>query len=319
MKFGLLKYFFLIPVSLFALEIQRDAVNAFIFTDGVAGLSSEPCFRPENANYFGSEKAPGIPFRTYVIALPSSLSPSVSLENIKSETLSGKPCGAEQNPRSLQVGKPYLKDNLWQVKINVPLVYSNGNSWSLRRNFRVAVNFGDAPKGFSASKRALANVENKTAAARFGMGGTAKMLKKPMPDADWIIRMGIGGTDLSATEDGMYALSFDELRAVAGSDIDGIDVQKLRLFSASPDTLTEMVGEKNFPNAEEIPIQVKDKNANGIFDRGDSIMFFGYGTSPFGKRAILQAAWIIIFHIRHIVFINTFIWAPEAREKIWKK
>jgi hypothetical protein len=55
MMLRLLKCLLFIPISLFALEIQRDAANAFIFTDGVAGLSSGPCLgTPENANYFGS-------------------------------------------------------------------------------------------------------------------------------------------------------------------------------------------------------------------------------------------------------------------------
>jgi len=318
MLFRLLKYLLLIPISVFALEIQRDAINAFIFTDVVAGLSDEPCFKAEDANYFGSAKEPGIPFRTYVIALPSSLSPSVSLENIKSEALKGKPCGAEQNLRSLQVGKPYLKDNLWQVKINVPLVYSNGNSWSLRKNFKVLVNFGDAPKGFSASKRALANVENKTAAARFGVGGTARMLKKSMPEVDWIVRMGIGTTDLSAMADGMHALSFDELRAIAGSEIDGINVSRLRLFSASPDTLTEMVGEKNFPNAEEIPLLLKDKNSNGIFDSGDSIMFFGYGTALWKKSNSLSGMDYYFSHSPYSFYQYFYLGAGGTRKNLEK-
>jgi len=318
MMFRLLKYLFFIPISLFALEIQRDAINAFIFTDGVAGLSDEPCFMPENANYFGNAKSPGIPFRTYVIALPSWVPPSVSLENMKSEALNGKPCGTEQSSRSLQVGKPYFKDNLWQVKINVPLMYSNGNSWSLRKKFKVSVNFNDAPKGFSASKRALANVENKTAAARFGMGGTAKMLKKPMPEADWIIRMGIGATDLSAMADGMYALSFDELRTIAGSDIDGINISGLRLFSASPDTLTEMVGEKNFPNAEEIPILVKDKNGNQIFDTGDSIIFFGYGTAIWKKSNSLSGMDYYFSHSPYSFYQYFYLGAGGTRKNLEK-
>jgi len=289
----LVKYLFFIPISLFALEIQRDAVNAFIFTDGIAGLSSGPCLGTlENANYFGNTEAPGIPFRTYIIALPSSLSPSISLENIKSETLSGKPCGAEQNPRSLQVGTPYLKDNLWQVKINVPLVYSNGNTWNLRKKFRVLVNFGETPKGFSASKRALAKVENKTAAAKFGIKqvqvGTMRTMQKAMDGIEWLVRIGIGTKDLTEMADGMYALSFDDLRAVAGSDIDGIPISSLRLFGASPDTLKEMLGEKIFPNAEEIPIIVKDSKNDNTFNSGDSIIFFGYGTALWKKSNSLS-------------------------------
>jgi len=295
MIFRLLKYLFFIPISLFALEIQRDAANAFIFTDGVAGLKQGPCLgTPENANYFGSAEVPGIPFRTYIIALPSSLPPSISLENIKSETLSGKPCGAEQNPRSLQVGNPYLKDNLWRVKINVPLVYSNGASWNLRKNFKVVVNFNEAPKGFSTSKRALAYVENKAAAAKFGIKQGQLSITRQKPSAasmegiDWLVRIGIGTKDLTEMADGMYALSFDDLKAVVGNDIDGIPISSLRLFSASPDTLGEMLGEEIFPNAEEIPIVVKDSKKDNTFNSGDSIIFFGYGTALWKKSNSLS-------------------------------
>jgi len=293
MIFRLLKYLLFIPISLFALEIQRDAVNAFIFTDGVAGLSSQPCqketlFKPENANYFGSAEAPGIPFRTYVIALPSSLSPSLSLENIKSEALRGKPCGAEQNPTSLQVGKPYLKDNLWRVKVNVPLVYSNGNSWNLRRKFKISVNFNETPKGFSASKRALASVENKAASTKFGIKQVQASTMRQKPSAEsmegikWLARIGIGTNDLTKVADGMYALSFDDLKPFIGNDV-GIPISSLRLFGASPDTLTEMLGAEIFPNAEEIPIIVKDIQNDNTFNSGDSIIFFGYGTAIWKK------------------------------------
>jgi len=326
MIFRLLKYLLFIPISLFALEIQRDAVNAFIFTDGVAGLSSLPCqkatlFKPENANYFGSAEAPGIPFRTYVIALPSSLSPSLSLENIKSETLSGKPCGAEQNPSSLQVGKPYLKDNLWRVKVNVPLVYSNGNSWNLRRKFKITVNFNETPKGFSASKRALASVENKAATAKFGIKQSSRVRiarKENMEGISWLARIGIGTKDLTETADGMYALSFDDLKRVIGNDIDGIPISSLRLFGASPDTLTEILREEIFPNAEEIPIIVKDSKSDNTFNSGDSIIFFGYGTAIWKKSNSLSGMDYYFSHSPYSFYQYFYLGAGGKRKNLEK-
>jgi len=285
--------FLLFPLSIFALEIQLDASDAFVFTDQVASLNSEPCqndilFAPENSSFYGKADTYGIPFRIYTIALPNSNLPSVNLENIKSEKINGKPCGAEQNPTSLKVGKPYLKDNLWRVKIEVPLLYSNGNLWNLRRQFRVRVNFNGSANNYSIGKRALSQVENKKAAARFGteamQAGSRTALKRSVAGIDWLLRMEIGTTDLSAMADGMYAISFDELRAKVGSDIDGIRIPNLRLFGASPDTLSEIISaEEVFPNKVEIPILVKDKNGNNIFDNGDSIIFFGYGTSLWKK------------------------------------
>ncbi|MCL2282829.1 MAG: C25 family cysteine peptidase, partial [Fibromonadales bacterium] len=290
-----LKTIILLPLGILALEIQRDLPSEFVFTDSVAAITTLPCkdgilFMPDKSSYFGDAEAPGIPFRTYIIALPGASLPSVNVENLKTDKLSGQPCGAEQNSNSLKIGKPYLKDNLWKVKIDVPLLYSNGNSWTLRRHFRIKMSFGENAKGYPIGKRALASVENKNAAAKFGAAQTKQHIAKKSSAAgvDWLLRIGIGSTDLSVTADGMYALSFDDLRKTmraAGreNEIDGITNSKLRLFSASPDTLPEYIDKEIFPNAQEIPIQVKDKNNNGIFDSGDSIAFFGYGTAIWKK------------------------------------
>ncbi|MDR1811445.1 MAG: C25 family cysteine peptidase [Candidatus Fibromonas sp.] len=291
MTFRAVKTLILLPIGIFALEIQRDNQSEFVFTDKVVALSEQPCkndalFMPENSSFFGKAEAPGAPFRAYTIALPNSSLPGVNLENLKSEKLNGKPCGAEQNPNSIKLGEPYLKDGLWRVKISVPLLYSSGNSWNLRRDFRVRINFGGNANGYMPGKRALSQVENKGAAARFGTGqinsGSRTALKSSTDGIEWLLRIGIGSTDLSTPADGIYAISFDDLEK-KNSD-PGIKISALRLFSASPDTLTERIGEEEiFPNAEEIPITVKDKNGNGIFDRGDSIVFFGYGTAIWKK------------------------------------
>ncbi len=293
MPFRIISVLIMLPVSIFALEIQRDNAGEFVFTDDVAALTDAPCkdglfFMPTNSTFFGEAEAPGIPFRTYTIALPNSSPPSVNVENLGTEKLNGKPCGAQQNPNSLRIGKPYLKDNLWRVKINVPLLYSNGNSWNLRKNFKVRINFNGNASGYSVGKRALSLIENKNAASRFGTkqihSGSRMALKSSMTGVGWLVRIEIGSTDLTTPADGMYAVSFDDLEKRISDKIHGIRISALRLFSASPDTLPERISEEEiFPNAEEIPIIVKDKNSNGIFDRGDSIIFFGYGTAIWKK------------------------------------
>jgi Flagellar hook capping protein len=317
--------FFLFPLSVYALEIQRDALDAFIFTDHVASLNSEPCqndilFTPENSSFYGKADTYGIPFRIYTIALPNSNLPSVNLENIKSEKINDKPCGAEQNPTSLRVGKPYLKDNLWRVKIEVPLLYSNGNSWNLRRQFRVRINFNGSANNYSIGKRALSQVENKKAAAKFGaeamQTGSRTVLKRSVADIDWLLRMEIGTTDLSATADGMYAISFNELRTIAGSAVDGISIDNLILFGASPDTLSEIIGAEIFPNAVEIPILVKDKNENKIFDSGDSIIFFGYGTSLWKKSNSLTGMDYYFSHSPYSYYQSFYLGANKAGERL---
>jgi len=280
----------LFSISIYALEIQRDFTDTFIFTDDVKSVNEQSCkneflFTPENSAFFGKEDAPGIPFRTYIIALPNSTPPNVELENIKSEKLKGKPCGAEQNFRALKIGEPYLRDNLWRVKINVPLIYSSGNAWNVRRSFKLKINFNGSAGGFNAGKRATSSVENKGGANKFGTKQSrTAMLKKPDIGIEWLLKMSIGISDLSLNADGMYAVSFEDLQKAMRSngrerDIEGIPVNSLRLFSASPDTLPEYMGEEIFPNTREIPIEVKDKNSDGTFNGGDSLVFFGHGTA----------------------------------------
>ena len=89
------------------------------------------------------------------------------------------------------------------------------------------------------------------------------------------------------SEDGLYAVDFSTIsKALAQNkrqgDLDGIPVEKLCVFAASPDTLSDMVPAKAKLEPEqafEIPIEVRDVNGNGIFDAGDTLLFVGYGTS----------------------------------------
>jgi hypothetical protein len=268
-----LKNIFLIILALpffaFALEIQRDSQDSFVFADKVLSFDSQPCQNKTEPH--------ATPFRTYIVAIPNSTPPNVQMENLKSETLKNKPCTADENLRSLIISEPYLKDNLWRVKISIPLVYSSGNAWNLRRNFKVKVTFNGVASGYSVGKRALASVENKAGAGRFGTKRQSTMppaLKKADAGIDWLLKIGIGNTDLSVNADGMYAVPFDDLRRIAGNNIDGILISKLRLFGASPDTLPEAMGDEFAPNAVEIPILVKNTNGNDIFDSGDSLRVF---------------------------------------------
>jgi hypothetical protein len=98
----------------------------------------------------------------------------------------------------------------------------------------------------------------------------------------------------------MYAVSFKTIQSAMQeqgrqNELDGITVSKLRLYGASPDTLTDVIqGSKDIlpTHLFEIPVEVRDHNgkdasANGIFDNGDTIIFAGYGTSLW-KRIDLE-------------------------------
>ena len=109
----------------------------------------------------------------------------------------------------------------------------------------------------------------------------------------FIAQFAVGDKNVATfSEDGLYAVDFGAIKkALAQSkrqgDLDGIQVERLCVFAASPDTLSDKVPARAFlePNQLfEIPIDVKDANGNGIFDAGDTLFFVGYGTSIW-KRA----------------------------------
>ncbi len=95
------------------------------------------------------------------------------------------------------------------------------------------------------------------------------------------LRIRIGNREVDdLSTDGIHALTFATARGVAGSRLDGIPVERLRLFTGPKDTLTvRLNAPPSGPVLREIPIEVRDANNNGIFDAGDTILFYGHGTS----------------------------------------
>ena len=112
----------------------------------------------------------------------------------------------------------------------------------------------------------------------------------------FIAQFAVGDKNVATfSEDGLYAVDFATIRKALAQnrsqgDLDGIQVEKLCVYAASPDTLSDKVPEKALLNPDqifEIPIEVRDKNGNGIFDDGDTLLFVGYGTSLW-KRVDLE-------------------------------
>ena len=104
----------------------------------------------------------------------------------------------------------------------------------------------------------------------------------------FIARFSVGDKNVATfSEDGLYAVDFSTIRKALAHDrrqgeLDGIQIEKLCVFAASPDTLGDKVPAKALLEPDqlfEIPIDVMDVNGNGIFDEGDSLFFVGYGTS----------------------------------------
>lgn len=293
-------------VSSLASSVVEDAKNRFILDDEVMDSSKKSCedgsgmrFAPENAFYVDSGY---VPVRHYRVAIPSNTKPSVSVVNNKLLLLDASPCKSTPvKISSVDVSSPFLKDNLWMVDVLVPLYVKQGGSVALRKNFRLTVDFGSAKAaGRNPGARALMFVENAVAAAQFGVSSNPSALRKDASsDYDDIVQLAelVVGDENMATfsEDGLFAVGFNAIRnsllkISRQNDLDAIPVEKICVYGATPDTLSDMGPGTDLrkPNKMfELPIKVDDRNSNGIFDEGDSLYFVGYGNA-FWKRVDME-------------------------------
>ena len=289
-------------VSSLASSVVEDSKKRFVLDDEVLDSSTKSCedgsgmrFVPENAFYVDSTN---VPVRHYRVALPSNEKPSVSVTNSKLVSLGASPCkSTPAKLPSIDVSTPFLKDNLWMVDLLVPLYVKEGGSVALRKNFRLNVEFGTAKvSGRNPGARALMLVENAGAAAQFGTASAyASLRREANTEFDDIVQLAelVVGDENMATfsENGYFAVSYNDirnalLRVARQDELDGIPIEKICLFGASPDTLPDMApgAALRSPNQIfELPIKVVDRNSNGNFDKEDSLYFVGYGNA-FWKR-----------------------------------
>lgn len=301
MKFSAL--FTLIFISfLWAFESVEDSRTRFVFTDQVVESSAEVCadggsrLLPENAFY---KKGSHLPYRTYRIAIPANAKPTATISDLARSRFEGNWCRSDslQNG-ALEISKPILRDGIWTVDVFVPLLQISGSTISIRKNFQVNVSFAGTPQNKNPGKRAIAMVQNPKGAASFGIASqTGRILRKAAASdfskINWLVRLAVGDRDNGNTnEDGLYAVTFRQFRAACNevsraADCEGIPVEKLRLYGARQDTLTEVIqssAEIVPDQLFEIPLDIRDHSPNslradGTFDDGDTLFFVGYGTS----------------------------------------
>ena len=301
----------LLSVSASASTVVEDSRSRFVLDDGVYDTSVYVCsdergteipgnrFIPENS--FVDDNS-DVPFRLYRVAVPAGATPRVSLSVKKTKNLKGSPCkGAKLKSSPVHASSPYLRDGLWIVDIRVPLYEKSGASLRLRTQFRLTVDFAVTGSGLNPGKRALSRVVNGKGASSFGVSRNAyrKSLRRTgasdIPDLHFLAKFLVGDRNVATTsEDGLYAVDFKTIKNallpyLRQSDLDGIPVEKLRLFGASPDTMSAKVPGPDVivpAHLFEIPIEVRDhsksrgsSSPDGTFNDGDSIVFVGYGSS----------------------------------------
>ncbi|WP_298771325.1 C25 family cysteine peptidase [uncultured Fibrobacter sp.] len=296
--------------------VLEDSQKRFVLEDGVLESAVHSCdtldrlggkFLPEAAMYMDGNS---MPFRSYRVALPTSDKPTVSLSDIKTVPLGRPLCkegpggyGEELKFLPVEVSAPFQRDGLWMTDIRVPLYIRNGSSVALRKNFKLEVRFNASAAGVNPGKRALSRVLNPVAASRFGksLASSRKALRKAASgessNVTFLSKLQVGDRDVATfSEDGLYAVPFSTIRNSLllwqrQNELDGIPLDRISLFGASPDTLADMGPgtEERIPDQLfEIPIEIRDHTpggdkADGIFDDGDTLIFVGYGNA-FWKR-----------------------------------
>ena len=122
----------------------------------------------------------------------------------------------------------------------------------------------------------------------------------------FVAQLAVGDKNVATfSEDGLYAVDFATIKKALAlnrrqGDLDGIPVEKLCLFAASPDTLSDKVpGAAQLAPDQlfEIPVEIRDHSpgaatANGIFDDGDTLVFVGYGTSIWKRADAENSAYV---------------------------
>ena len=313
----MVKFFFrifsllLLPAFAAASTVVEDSRSRFVLNDEVIDASVHGCiddrgeFVPGNRfvpEFSQTDDSGDVPYRMYRVAVPAGSTPRVNL-SVKETRPLGKPfCkGGKLNFSPVTASAPYMKDGLWMVDIRVPLYEKWGSSVKLRKRFTLTVDFSVAGSGVNPGSRAVSRVLNSRGASHFGISQNSRRrsLRRAagtdLSDVHFLARFLVGDKAVAThSEDGLYMVDFKTIRnalmpyLMQDSLKVGIPVEKLRIYGASPDTLTAKV-----PGADavapthlfEIPIEVRDHSqngrgpANGTFDDGDTVVFVGYGAS----------------------------------------
>lgn len=312
-------------------KVQRDDISGFTVKDSAVSWKELPCsdssrivHAPLHTVWKGAETGPAVPVRSYLIALPGPQTPQVEVLAMGSRTVA-PPCGMNDvnglqlphNGSELwsedgapRIGKPMLRDGLWQVWIGVPLLRGRAGHWEAVHSWQLLVTFNTVPtvlKRGNLGRRLETQISNPLGATYFlqGRDKAAKRLSRSaITEKNWLARIAVGDRDHSTfLEDGFYRLSFAEIRRALQAvgrerELEGLSLRNLRLFAGPQDTLTHALATNLVMpgNYQEIPIQIldhnglNDVNSNGIFDEGDTIVFFGQGTSFWKKNTDADSA-----------------------------
>jgi len=291
-------------MSVSAFEIQEDRIDRIVFRDSVSNWDSRTC----NGKTWFSPNA----VRSYNIALPPGTAmPQIAIQDLHTEILPhGLATTAECADSSLHslpapsmsvdISPSVVRDGLRRVLITIPLLENQNGTIQKRSSFQVRISWPttSVPSTHTTlGKRALSQVKNPIGARLFATKQTQHALRRAssnMPQGiEWLMHIPIGDRDLATqSEDGMYMLTFAQMKRMLSSTqlagrLDGIALNRLTIAAGNADTLNDFPAttQPQLGPLFQQPVFVLDHTSandarpDSIWDDGDTIVFYGSGTS----------------------------------------
>jgi len=309
--------------SVYAYTLREDRTDHVLLNDQVLGWNAQTCggrtlWLGERSLILSAAHEQAIPYRTYNVAVPAgTVSPIVDITDLDLTPLQGElasqancnvipdPAVPKQVSSSVQFFPIVERDGLSHIQIAIPLLVPRGSGYVRRNSFQVRISWTppSAVGSGVVGKRALAQVINPNGAHSFARRTNAKVLRKTVSQSvdagiEWLLSIPVGDNQLATTlEDGMVAITYAQMDSAMRSTglesrMSGIPVSRLAIAAGTGDTLRE-VPATVLPTPgplHEIPILVLDHGSqsnngpDGIWDSGDTLLFYGTGTSLW-KRA----------------------------------
>ena len=170
-----------------------------------------------------------------------------------------------------------------RVTVAFPDAQARPNPWVLRGTFRAEVLNpigGDYLPGPFPNMPATGS--SPTSAKKSATSYARAMGKRSVVSGlgESLIRIRVGDRDPgSFAEDKVYALAFsDAVKTAPG--LNGVLIRNLRLYTGPEDTLPRVAtGAAVGATLAEVPLEIRDADADHVFDAGDTLFFYGHGTS----------------------------------------
>lgn len=175
------------------------------------------------------------------------------------------------------------------VEVPLSLWSEDGKTLTLLKRVRVSLEFGrtlGSPAANRLEGAFRSAVKNPVGGPYLYASSRAKALRKTgAAKADigkTFVKLRVGDRNVEGLdEDRVYALAFSDLIRISGaSGLNGVKIGDLKLYTGINDTLPQKM-DSVVPTGtlRQIPMEVVDANGPGTFDEGDTLKFFGHGTS----------------------------------------